>query len=80
TFDALVGRMQNPTVTEEYVVVSGKHLFSTQLSATAKRLRELGLIGVQDANDKVVKPGLVNLVPNPAAGRVDMARRNIVIR
>jgi predicted kinase len=28
----------------------------------------------------MVKPGMVNLVPNPAAGRVDITRRNIVIR
>lgn len=80
TFENIAGHMQNPGLTEEYIVVSGKHLFSTQLSATMKRLRELNLIGIDDGSDKVVKPGLVNLVPNPAAGRVDMARRNIVIR
>jgi len=80
TFDNIVGHMQNPASTEEYIVVSGKHLFSTQLSATMKRLRELNLIGQDDAVHKVVKPGMVNLVPNPAVGRVDLTRRNIVIR
>jgi predicted kinase len=80
TFDATVGRMQNPGISEEYIVVSGKHLFGTQLSATMKRLRELNLIGLDDANGHVAKPGMVNLVPNPASGRVDMSRRNIVIR
>jgi len=80
TFDTIAGHMQNPTNTEEYVVVSGKHLFSTQLSATMKRLRELNLIGIDDGSNKVVKPGLVNLVPSPVSGRVDMSRRNIVIR
>lgn len=82
TFDNIVGHMQNPSLTEEYIVVSGKHLFSTQLSATMKKLRELNLISLDDASSKVAKPGLVNLVPNHsnAAGRVDMSRRNIVIR
>ena len=80
TFDAIAGHMQNPSMTEDYIVVSGKHLFSTQLSATMKRLRELNLIGIDDGSNKVVKPGLVNLIPNPASGRVDMTRRNIVIR
>jgi hypothetical protein len=70
--------MQNPQ-NEEYIVVSGKHTFDTQLSAFIKRLRELGLVPpVGEINTRVVKPGLVNLVPT--AGRVDLSRRNIVIR
>lgn len=79
-FDAIVRHMQNPVSTEEYVVVSGKHTFGTQFTAVAKRMRELGLIGLGDDTGHAVKPGLVNLVPNPSAGRVDMSRRNIVIR
>ncbi|MCA9325680.1 ATP-binding protein [Candidatus Saccharibacteria bacterium] len=80
TFDDLVGHMQNPKPNEDFVVVSGKHTFNTQFSALARRMRELGMLGSGDANSKAVKPGLVNLVPNPASGRVDMTRRNIVIR
>jgi predicted kinase len=79
TFERLASGMQNPQ-NEEYIVISGKHTFNTQLSAFMKRLRELGLISVEETTSKIVKPGLVNLVPNPAAGRVDMSRRNIVIR
>jgi predicted kinase len=80
TFERIAGAMQNPQ-NEEYIVVSGKHTFDTQLSAFIKRLRELGLVpDVIEVNTKVVKPGLVNLIPNPAAGRVDLSRRNIVIR
>lgn len=79
-FDRLASAMQNPS-NEEYVVISGKHSFETQLSAFMKRLAELGAISMQDPVAKtLVKPGLVNLVPNPAAGRVDLTRRNIVIR
>lgn len=78
-FDRIVGGMQNPQ-NEDYIVISGKHTFNTQLSAFMKRLRELGLASQQQAGAKLVKPGLVNLVPNRAAGRVDMSRRNIIIR
>jgi predicted kinase len=80
TFERIAGSMQNPQ-NEDYIVISGKHTFDSQLSAFIKRVRELGLVpSVSDANSKVVKPGLVNLIPNPAAGRVDLSRRNIMIR
>jgi predicted kinase len=80
TFERIAGAMQNPQ-NEDYIVVSGKHTFDTQLSAFIKRLRELGLVPDKvEVSGKVFKPGLVNLVPNPTAGRVDMSRRNIVIR
>lgn len=80
TFDRIASGMQNPAVNEEYIVISGKHTFNTQLSAFMKRLRELNLASQNEISTKLVKPGLVNLVPNPTAGRVDMSRRNIVIR
>ncbi len=78
-FERLAAAMQNPHG-EDYVVVSGKHSFDTQLSAIIKQLRELGVVDNEKSAAKVVKPGLVNLVPNPSAGRVDMSRRNILIR
>lgn len=80
TFDSLTGHMQNPQTTEDYVVISGKHVFKTQYSAVMKRLHELNLISSNEVASQVAKPGMVNLVPNPAAGRVDMTRRNIMIR
>lgn len=79
-FDSITGHMQNPTNTEDYIVISGKHVFKTQYSAVMKRLHELGLISSDEASAKVVKPGMINLVPNLTAGRVDMTRRNITIR
>jgi predicted kinase len=80
TFDNIAGYMQNPQ-NEDYIVISGKHTFPTQLSAIMKRLRELGDVpSTNEVSSKVVKPGLVNLIPNPASGRVDMTRRNIMIR
>ncbi len=79
TFERLASGMQNPG-NEDYLVISGKHTFGTQLSAIMKRLRDDGLVTINETHSKLVKPGLVNLIPNPAAGRVDMTRRNIVIR
>jgi len=80
TFKNIVGHMQNPEATEQYIVISGKHLFSTQLTATMKRLHQLKLISSEDMTHRVVKPGMVNLVPQPSPGRVDQSRRNIIIR
>jgi predicted kinase len=79
-FRNIAQHMQNPASTEDYVVISGKHLFATQLNAIMKRLHELKFIGSDDMSRGVVKPGMVNLVPKPASGRVDMTRRNIIIR
>ncbi len=80
SFERLASGMQNPSGTEQYIVVSGKHTFATQRSAILRRLQELKLISL-DPNSaaQVIKPGLVNLVPNPMAGRVDLSRRNINI-
>jgi predicted kinase len=81
SYERLIAGMQNPQG-EDYIVVSGKHAFNTQLSAMLKRLRELSLVtvsGQSTSNPNLVKPGLVNLVPNPASGRVDLSRRNINI-
>lgn len=79
TFERITAGMQNPH-NEDYIVISGKHTFDTQLGSTLKRMHELKLVTINAAQAKLVKPGLVNLIPNPAAGRVDLTRRNIVIR
>ncbi len=81
SFESIIGHMQNPTPSEDYVVVSGKHTFNAQYAAVVRRLRDLGLLNTQSAAP-MVKPGLVNLVPqtNPYKGRVDNTRRNIMIR
>lgn len=78
-FDDILKTMQNPK-DEDYIVVSGKHTYNTQRSAVIKKLYEMGVINPNTASSSVIKPGLVNLVPNPMAGRVDSSRRNIVIR
>lgn len=79
-FDTVSSGMQNPEVTERYIVISGKHVFGTQKSAMLRHLLDRGLITLDPSANQIGKPGLVNLVPNPAAGRVDLSRRNISIR
>lgn len=80
TFERILSGMQNPQPNEDYLVISGKHTFSTQKNAVINKLYNLGLISSDAVQHSVAKPGLVNLVPNPHAGRVDLSRRNIVIR
>jgi predicted kinase len=82
TFESTIGHMQNPTVGEDYAVVSGKHLFSMQQSAVISKLRDQGVLSLDDSSSRVIKPGLVNLVPQNQAnrGRFDVTRRNISIR
>lgn len=81
-YKKIISFMQNPTMAEEYVVISGKHLYATQQNAAVNKLRHLGLLSNDDASSHVAKPGMVNLVPGSqnSAGRVDMSRRNINIR
>ena len=78
-FQQYIGAMQNPKH-EDYMVISGKHTFNTQLGAVLKKFYELGLINAENYSSNVAKPELVNLVPNHSAGRVDISRRNISIR
>lgn len=78
SFKELISHMQNPTNFEDYVVVSGKHVFQTQKSSIFNKLREIGVIETVDASGHLAMPGMVNLIPNN--GRVDLTRRNIVIR
>lgn len=79
SFETVVARMQNPVPTEDYMVVSGKHLFNMQQSAVISKLRAFGVLNSDDAAGQVIKPGLVNLIPH-SQGRVNMDRRNISVR
>lgn len=80
SFEQIAGGMQNPDATEPYLVISGKHVFSTQKSAFLRHLQERGLISLDPNANQIGKPGLINLVPNLRGGRVDLSRRNITIR
>lgn len=84
TFESLIERMQPPTNSDTYAVISGKHLYSTQQSAVVRKLRDIGVLSSDDASTKTIKPGMVNLIPNPQPrvhpDRADLTRRNISIR
>jgi predicted kinase len=80
SFEQLANAMQNPDAAERYLVISGKHVFNTQKSAFLRHLQERKLIDIDPNAHQIGKPGLVNLVPNLHAGRVDLSRRNISIR
>jgi predicted kinase len=79
SFEHQMSLMQNPQPHENYLVISGKHTFETQKNAILNRLYQLGIINIEDIRQHITKPELVNLVPNPHAGRVDYSRRNINI-
>lgn len=79
TFASYLQTMQNPQG-EDYLVISGKHSFVTQKNAIINRLYQMGLISSENVQHQVAKPELINLVPNPHNGRVDLSRRNITIR
>ncbi|MBI4033551.1 ATP-binding protein [Candidatus Saccharibacteria bacterium] len=79
SFDQQISLMQNPLADEDYLVISGKHTFITQKNSILNRLYQLGLVDAGSVQSRVTKPELINLVPNPQAGRVDYSRRNISI-
>lgn len=80
SFENVINHMQNPVASEDYAVISGKHLFKMQQSAVITKLRQLGVITNGEGSSRVIKPGLVNLIPKNAQSRFDAARRNISIR
>ncbi len=61
-FDRYVAAMENPE-SEQYIVVSGKHSFASQKSAIISRLYQLGLVDSSVLTENVIKPELVNLIP-----------------
>jgi len=78
TFEDAINKMQNPRQNEDYAVVSGKHLFNMQVGAVIAKLKLMGCIASDEGQSRIIKPGLVNLIPkNP--GRYDANRRNIYI-
>lgn len=79
-FKQYVRIMQNP-LNEPYVVISGKHQFSSHKSIIFRKLLEMGVLNTDEIAHKIAKPEMVNLVSRAQAqaGRVDYSRRNIMI-
>lgn len=80
TFQKIAGSMQNPQISEDYIVISGKHVFNTQYGALLRYFQQKGIITSATQQPSLAKPGLVNLIPKSNVGRVNMSRRNIRIR
>lgn len=76
-FQSIISNCQNPQ-NEPFTVISGKHSFTSQRAALLRKLSDLKVVDLSNANASVVKPGLVNLVPK--MGDPDTLRRNISIR
>lgn len=78
-YQSIINESQNPD-NEDYIVISGKHTFQTQRGTVMKKLFEVGILSQEQAQSKVVKPGLVNLIPPSLGDRSEVSRRNIRIR
>lgn len=80
-FKQIAAYMQHPEPTEDFVVTSGKHSFSGQLSAVVRKLSDIGVVKLSAASHQLIKPELVNLVPTPQVHTPNTpSRRNIVLR
>jgi len=79
-FKHVASLMQQPQPTEEYVVVSGKHGYETQLSNAIKKLAEMRIVPADIATRKMVKPGLVNLIASHQTSKPVDGKQNIVLR
>ncbi len=79
SFRELASHMQHPESTEDFLVISGKHSFPSQLSSTIKKLADLHIVKHDAATRKMVKPELVNLVASHQPQK-ENGRHNIVLR
>jgi len=79
-FKEIAAHMQPPEEKESFIVVSGKHSYQSQRSSVIKRLADLGIIKPGEAMHKMIKPDLVNLVPNGLRPRQNDGKHSIVLR
>ncbi len=76
TFDLLLGQLEKPQYKENYAVVSGKYIFSSQAAAFIRKLREANLIELSDAEKRAEAPVIRSL----SSPRRDSQGRQIRIR
>lgn len=79
-FKEIAAYMQHPTASEEFVVISGKYGYTSQRSSVIKKLSDKGVIKPNAAVQKMVKPDLVNLVPNGHNNQKSRGSRPIILR
>jgi predicted kinase len=79
-FKEVAAHMQQPDITEDFIVISGKHSYPSQRSSVIKKLADSGAIKASAAMHKMVKPNLVNLVPTGNISLDSNIRRNISLQ
>lgn len=78
-FKEVASMMQHPNENENYVVVSGKHTFSSQISTVMRKLADMLVVSPEHANTKIIKPELTNLVARHVPKSVN-GKKSIVLR
>lgn len=79
-FKKYIAHMQHPESVENYVVVSGKHTYTSQQTSLFKKLLEMNIVAQEEGQSKVAKPGMINLIPRMPSHRPGATRRNINVR
>ncbi|MDB5182981.1 MAG: hypothetical protein JWO47_765 [Candidatus Saccharibacteria bacterium] len=79
-FKEVASYMQQPEPTEDFIVISGKHTYPTQRSSVIKKLADKGVVKRSAAMHKMIKPDLVNLVPNNNGSQSQNGRQNINLK
>lgn len=79
-FKEVASHMQQPEPTEDFIVTSGKHTYMSQRSGVIKKLADLRIVKASEGMHKMVKPELVNLIPNGYKVHSDTGRRSILLQ
>lgn len=79
-FRTLASYMQHPENIEDFIVTSGKHTFTSQMSSVMKKLSDMKIVKPSMASKKMIRPELVNLIPPKTPEPSRHERRNIVLR
>jgi predicted kinase len=77
TFDTLANALQPPQFREDYVVISGKYVFKSQLAAIVKKLRDIDLLEVQTSAPPAPSVPIIRPLSTP---RREQPTRRIRIR
>ncbi len=80
SFRELASHMQHPELTEDFIVISGKHSFPSQLGGVIKKLADMHIVKHDAAARKMVKPELTNLIASHQPQKDEDGRHNIVLR
>lgn len=80
SFRYLASNMQHPEPTEDFIVISGKHSFPSQMGGVIKKLADMHIVRHDAASQKMVKPELTNLIASHQQPKDENGRHSIVLR